>query len=819
MLRALWVCNVAALMVLAAFLGSCKDITVNSVPVEDVALSATSVSLQVGETRQLTATPKGAGQNLTGRPVSWRSSNQAVATVDGTGMVRAVGAGSATITATAEDVPATATIVVTAPQPPQIVLSAASLSFTAVRGQATPAAQQVNITNGGAGTLSGLTGVVTYGAGASNWLNASLNSTTAPATLTIQPSTANLAPGTYTAEVTLRSTVAGVAENKVSVTYVVAAAPQPQIGVSTSAVSFRTDEGGPTPGPQQVAVTNVGSGTLTGLNGIVTYGPGASNWLKASLNSTTAPATLTIDPTTTLAPGTYTAEVTLRSDIPGVADNKVAVTYFVSPKPQPQIGLSTSAVSFSAVQGQTVPGAQQVTVTNIGSGTLNGLSASVTYGAGASGWLNANLSSATAPSTLTIQPSSTSLQPGTYTAEVVIRSAASGVVESKVGVTYVVTASPQPQIGLSTSAVSFSAVQGQTVPDGQQITVTNIGSGTLSGLNTAVAYGPGASGWLNVNLNSTTAPATLTIRPSTTSLAPGTYTATVAVRSTASGVAEKTVTVTYVISAVPSAPAIIFHSDRDGDYEIYAMNPDGTGLTQLTTNTGADDRNPAWARSGNKIAFTSDRGGNFDIYTMNADGTGVISLTPGSPARDIEPTWSPDGSKIAFASDRDGDFDIYVVNTDGTGLRQLTNNTSFEGVPSWSPDGSTIAFASDRDGDLEIFVMNPDGTAQTQLTRNTAGEFDPRWSPDGRKLTYGSYSGTDGRSHIFVMNADGTGQTQLTQGPWFDFNPTWSPDGNKIAFSSTRDGNLEIYVMNADGTLQTRLTAHPASDGYPDWRR
>ena len=371
----------------------------------------------------------------------------------------------------------------------------------------------------------------------------------------------------------------------------------------------------------------------------------------------------------------------------------------------------------------------------------------------------------------------TNLAPGTYTAEATIRSTVAGVAESKVAVTYVVTAAPQPQIGLSTSAVSFSAVQGQTIPGAQQVRMTNIGSGTLSGLSGIVTYGPGASGWLTASLNSTTAPATLTVQPNTTSLAPGTYTATVTIRSTVSGVAEKTVLVTRVVSAVPSAPAIIFVSNRDGDDEIYAMNPDGTGLRQLTTNSAASDTDPAWSRGGTEIGFSSDRTGNFDIYVMNPDGTGVVSQTPNSARRDVEPTWSPDGTRIAFARDRDGDFDIYVINVDGTGLRQLTNNTAFEGVPNWSPDGSKIVFASDRDGDLEIFVMNAEGAGQTQLTNNSLIDFHPRWSPDGRKIVLQSYRGVGSTSHIVVMNADGSGQAQLNEGLWDDLNPTWSPDG------------------------------------------
>jgi len=70
---------------------------------------------------------------------------------------------------------------------------------------------------------------------------------------------------------------------------------------------------------------------------------------------------------------------------------------------------------------------------------------------------------------------------------------------------------------------------------------------------------------------------------------------------------------------------IAFHSDRDGDEEIFVMNADGTGVTQLTDNDDGD-WHPAWSPNGMKIAFESDRDGNNEIFVMNLDGGHVVSL-------------------------------------------------------------------------------------------------------------------------------------------------------------------------------------------------
>src|SRR5437773_2676233 len=89
-------------------------ITVTNVPVASVTVSPTTASLTVGATTQLTATPKDAsGTALSGRTVTWATSNAAVATVSASGLVRGVAAGSATITAASEGKSGTAAITVT----------------------------------------------------------------------------------------------------------------------------------------------------------------------------------------------------------------------------------------------------------------------------------------------------------------------------------------------------------------------------------------------------------------------------------------------------------------------------------------------------------------------------------------------------------------------------------------------------------------------------------------------------------------------------------------------------------------------------------
>lgn len=258
---------------------------------------------------------------------------------------------------------------------------------------------------------------------------------------------------------------------------------------------------------------------------------------------------------------------------------------------------------------------------------------------------------------------------------------------------------------------------------------------------------------------------------------------------------------------------IAFESHRDGNVEIYVMNADGSGQTNLTNNPATDD-DPAFSPDGTRIAFVSLRNGNREIYLMNADGSNPINLT-NNPADDIQPAFSPDGLQLAFASNRHGNREIYVLNIDGTNLMRITNNPAIDRAPAFSPDGTRIAFRSDRDGNDEIYLMNADGSNQTNLTNHPAFDFAPVFSPDGLKIAFTSTR--DGNDEVYLMNTDGSGQTNITNSKLGDNYPAFSPDGMKIVYRSARDGNREIYVMNVDGTNQTRLTNELAEDLDPDW--
>lgn len=190
----------------------------------------------------------------------------------------------------------------------------------------------------------------------------------------------------------------------------------------------------------------------------------------------------------------------------------------------------------------------------------------------------------------------------------------------------------------------------------------------------------------------------------------------------------------------PDGEQVLFTSYRDGNAEIYAVNSDATGTPTNLTNDPAPDRNPAYSPDGTKIAFESQRKagkgvenqtGDEEIFKMNPDGTGLKQLTK-NEIYDSDPAWSPGAQKIAFVRAPAGnDNEVYTMKADGTGQKNRTKNAATDRAPAFSPDGKKIAFASDRGSTTieDVYTMNSDGTAQIDRTNNNTDDLDPDWQP------------------------------------------------------------------------------------------
>jgi len=174
---------------------------------------------------------------------------------------------------------------------------------------------------------------------------------------------------------------------------------------------------------------------------------------------------------------------------------------------------------------------------------------------------------------------------------------------------------------------------------------------------------------------------------------------------------------------------------QPGNSDIYLLNPDGSGLTQVTS-SWAIDVSPAWSPDGKYLALVSDRSGNPQLYMLDLSRGAESQSNP--PVRitwqgdyNSSPAWSPDGRYLAFAGRKNGQFDLFVLDLDqgeyGT-VRPLTNTTYNEEDPAWSPDGRFIAFSSNRTGNYDIYAISVYGGTARQLTDWPSNETAPAWS-------------------------------------------------------------------------------------------
>jgi Tol biopolymer transport system component len=268
--------------------------------------------------------------------------------------------------------------------------------------------------------------------------------------------------------------------------------------------------------------------------------------------------------------------------------------------------------------------------------------------------------------------------------------------------------------------------------------------------------------------------------------------------------------------------AVVFHSNMDGDNEIYLITQNS--ITRLTDNTWNDEY-PVWSPDGEKIAFTADREGHYDIFVMEADGSNITRMTT-TKAHEKEPSWFPDGKSIAYSSEIKKFIrkqltlwrvDVQTKNTE----RIIPGYNKGHAIPNVSPSGDLLTFTGKRTMGWDA-AMYDQRQNKVQFLDEGGKSCRARFSKDGTKLAYVS-SKADGKGDIWMMNPDGTGKTRLTErDDTYDYFPSWSPDGKFVVFNSSKqhdhNGDWALYVIDIE-THETRLLFDsPGNDVFPDWR-
>jgi Tol biopolymer transport system component len=254
---------------------------------------------------------------------------------------------------------------------------------------------------------------------------------------------------------------------------------------------------------------------------------------------------------------------------------------------------------------------------------------------------------------------------------------------------------------------------------------------------------------------------------------------------------------------------IAFLSVRtDGGLELYTVNPDGTGLQQLTRHSPPVWSRPAWSPDGRTIAAVSA----IDASVLRVD---VRSRRARPLAHALVAGdgigWSPDGRRFVYS-----DRGIWIANVDGTRRRRLTKGADHEFAPTWSPNGEYIAFTRSRGGD-QIEIMRADGRGVHAIGRGS----NPSWSPNSRRL---AFQVEPQRAAIATADIRGRSRRTLASNRVCELSaPAWSPRGT-IAFTSDCGGNARIEAVDSSGRgrrtlIKTDSGLDTAVSWSPDGKR
>ena len=271
-----------------------------------------------------------------------------------------------------------------------------------------------------------------------------------------------------------------------------------------------------------------------------------------------------------------------------------------------------------------------------------------------------------------------------------------------------------------------------------------------------------------------------------------------------------------VFAKAPNTPKILFTSTRDGNREVYIMNPDGSEQVNLTQHP-AEDLEAIWSPTGEQILFVSDRGGVRDLYLMDVDGANVRRVFKKETYRE-SPTWSPNGKQIASVHINWNlrTFIIHIVTLGEQEEKRLADGVN----PVWSPDGTEIVCSV---GGRVIFINVRTQKQKRLLPRKAmAWQRQPSWSAVNDKLAFAWNKNPLPPDHkpgkpvpdewvdkqaIYIVNRDGTDLQQLVDeaGPYAQY-PGLSPDGEDVLYTQEIKGRFQIFKVNVNSGIQTQLT-------------
>ncbi|MFQ3610350.1 MAG: S41 family peptidase [Fimbriimonadales bacterium] len=281
----------------------------------------------------------------------------------------------------------------------------------------------------------------------------------------------------------------------------------------------------------------------------------------------------------------------------------------------------------------------------------------------------------------------------------------------------------------------------------------------------------------------------------------------------------------------PDGRTLYFVSERDGTFNLYAMDVPTKRVRQLTRFKEDGVRFPQINARGTVITFEQ----GMDLWRLELPSGTLRPINVSAPALDTrtpteitrtftanvtEYAIAPEAKEVAYVVRGE----IFVTRfPDGGASTNLTHTTEPEEGLVWTKDGKHLIYVGERNGQTDLFRVTSDDPNEPRLRRATrhkhepltqtpVSETSPKLSPDGKWLAF-----QRGQGDLVVMNLE-TREERTLVSSWNLGNFVWSPDSRWIAYDQSDENyNSDIWVIARGGGEPVNLSRHPRNDIAPSW--
>jgi Tol biopolymer transport system component len=257
---------------------------------------------------------------------------------------------------------------------------------------------------------------------------------------------------------------------------------------------------------------------------------------------------------------------------------------------------------------------------------------------------------------------------------------------------------------------------------------------------------------------------------------------------------------------------IVFESGHSGREALYAVHPDGSGMTKLPLDIPSDGADVSWTRDGRKALVIYADSYVAYVYEPTSGIRRKIPLAGSYGVSDMP--WSPDGKRLVLSTNKGN----VVVLDVATGVRQPIDATEEDAPLAWSSDGKRLLFTVDRD----VYAAPVDGRPAWLISRlarpEVVGLFEPQPSSDGKWIAFVA-DGVNQFVGLYAVRSDGA-DLHLIARDAHSF--AWSPIGERLAFAGYKGVSLIDIANGRRRRLTNDRLDDPANEGptwSPDGRR